>query len=137
MSPSWLHLQCALLTLILASVIQVKAYCWQPGKNPYFTGPPKVEEVDTKTVRVSWSDLVENRHCTDQFLVKYWRKYNPDPRSYELTDWVHPDHNSIDVEVIPGWEYQFQAIAREEKGILGVDYNRSPIVDFRTQPSRS
>jgi hypothetical protein len=31
-------------------------------------------------------------------------------------------------------KYTFQAIAREDKGtVLGVDYNKSPSVDFRTE----
>lgn len=129
MAP-WL-LQCVILTLIQAPVSLVQAYCWEPGKNPSFTGDPIVEQVDIKTVRVSWFGLVEYRQCTDQFLVKYWLKTSP--QKYELTELVDRESNSIDIEVIPKLEYQFQAVAREDKGaIAGVDWNKSPIVDFRT-----
>ena len=29
------------------------------------------------TVRVSWKDIVMNRECADQFLVKYWPIIQP------------------------------------------------------------
>ena len=38
----------------------------------------------------------------------------------------------IAVEIVPRVEYSFQAVAVEDKGILGIDYNRSPIVKFAT-----
>lgn len=39
----------------------------------------------------------------------------------------------IPVQVIPKVDYQFQAVAREDKGpIGGVDWNKSPIAEFRT-----
>ena len=71
------------------------------------------------------------RECTDQFLVKYWP--TNDPQGYNLTKLVDPQVNSIDIKVSPRVEYQFQAIAREDKGsIIGVDWNKSDITDFKT-----
>ena len=127
-------LYCAsfILTLVLhAPVSLVQAYCWQIGHNPDFTGPPKAEQVDLRTVRISWFGLVNYRHCTDQFLIKYWQK--SDPIDYELTDLVSKEVNSIDIKVTPKVEYQFQVVAREDKGIVGgIDYNYSPTIDFKT-----
>ena len=128
----WLFiLRCAILYILHTPVSLVQAYCWEPGKNPYFTGPPIVQQVDLQTVRVSWDGLVEMRECTDQFLVKYWQKTNP--QKYDLTELVNPQVSSIDIKVSPKVEYQFQAVAREDKGsVIGVDWNKSDITDFKT-----
>ena len=50
-----------------------------------------------------------------------------------MTDLAPSDSTFIDVEVIPKVVYQFQVIAREDKGkVFGVEYNKSPMVDFKT-----
>jgi len=37
------------------------------------------------------------------------------------------------MQVTPKAEYQFQAVAREDKGTIGgVDWNKSPLTDFKT-----
>ena len=128
----WLFiLRCAILCILHTPVSLVHAYCWEPGRNPYFTGPPIVQQVDLQTVRVSWLGLVENRECADQFIVKYWQKINP--QDYQLTGLVNQQANSIDIKIIPKVDYQFQAVAREDKGsVTGVDWNKSDITDFRT-----
>lgn len=124
-------LPCVLLIILLAPITLVNAYCWEPGKNPSFTGPPVVSQVDYQTVRVSWFGLVQMRECTDQFLVKYWQKN--DPQGYNLTQLLNPQVNSVDIKVVPMVDYEFQAVAREDKGsIAGVDWNKSPITSFRT-----
>ena len=128
----WLSsLRCAILFILHTPVSLVQAYCWEPGKNPYFTGAPIVKQVDLQTVRVSWSGLVEMRECTDQFLVKYWKKTNP--QGYKLTKMVNRQVSTIDIKVSPKVDYRFQAVAREDKGsVIGVDWNKSEITDFRT-----
>jgi len=128
----WLFiLRCAILYILHTPVSLVQAYCWEPGKNPYFTGPPVVKQVDLQTVRVSWLGLIEMRECADQFLVKYWQKINP--QDYQLTGLVNQQVNSIDIKVSPKVDYQFQAVAREDKGsVIGVDWNKSEVTDFRT-----
>ena len=122
-------LSCAILCIFHTPVSIVQAYCWEPGESPYFTGPPVVEQVDLQTVRVSWFGLVEMRECTDQFLVKYWP--TNDPQGYNLTKLVDQQVNSIDINVSPRVEYQFQAIAREDKGSISIR-NKSGITDFKT-----
>ncbi len=43
------------------------------------------------------------------------------------------DKNFVEVSVTPKVDYQFQAVAREDKGIIGgIDWNKSPITDFKT-----
>ena len=105
------------LILLITPVPQASAYCWEPGKNPKFTGPPKVEQVNVRKVRVSWFGLVEMRDCADQFLVKYWPSSSPS--NYMTTTLVNNDVNAIDVEVTPFVPYEFQAVAREDKGLIG------------------
>lgn len=111
--------------------LHADAYCWQAGHNPAFTGPPKVEQVDIRHVKVSWFGLVSMRECADQFLVKFWPKNNP--QGWELTEMLPNDSNEVVIGVVPKVDYTFQAIAREDKGaIIGVDYNKSPQTDFKT-----
>jgi hypothetical protein len=45
---------------------------------------------------------------------------------------LEPSANFVDVEVISGREYTFQAVAREEKGIIKNIWNKSPTVNFQT-----
>lgn len=81
---SWLLLS-AILVLTCTPVVQyAQAYCWEPGKNPSFTGPPVVEQVDIRQVRVSWFGLVSQRNCADQFLVKYWQKTSPQGELFDV-----------------------------------------------------
>ena len=44
--------------------------------------------------------------------------------------------DSIDITVTPKIMYQFQAVAREDKGVIGgIDWNKSPTVEFKTSSS--
>ena len=36
-----------------------------------------MHQVKIDKVRVSWKDIVKNRECADQFLVKYWPRNQP------------------------------------------------------------
>lgn len=114
----------------------VNAYCWEVGKNPYFTGPPVVQQVDLGTVRVSWSGLVEYIECADNFLVKYWQKH--DIANYEMTELIDTKQFSVDIQVSPKLPYEFVVIAREDKGsLLGIDYNKSDKKEFKTSAYNS
>lgn len=106
-------------------------YCANPGSNPGFTGPPRVEQVSLTSVRVSWRGLVTRIDCADQFIVKSWRRN--DPNDYKLSDLLTTDIFSYDVEdLTPNRDYVFQAVAREDKGWLGRDWNKSPTITFST-----
>lgn len=49
---------------------------------------------------------------------------------------MEPDSNSIDITVTPKIMYQFQAVAREDKGVIGgIDWNKAPTVEFKTSSS--
>ena len=118
-------------TILLGCVIGSQAYCWQAGYNPGFTGPPTVYQVKLDTVRVSWKNIVKNRECADQFLVKYWQ--STQPSVYYTTDLVSATDNSTDIKVTPEIAYKFQAVAQEDKGLIGgIDWNKSPIVEYMT-----
>lgn len=48
------------------------------------------------------------------------------------------DTDFILIQVTPKVDYQFQAVAREDKGIIGgIDWNKSPITDFKTSQYNS
>ena len=56
--------------------------------------------------------------------------------SIQTTDLVDTDSDSIDITVTPKIMYQFQAVAREDKGVIGgIDWNKSPTVEFKTSSS--
>ena len=120
------------LTLLFLLLPQdTNAYCWQPGKNPRFTDEPEVYQISLTKVRISWDSIVDHRDCADSFIVKYWKGTNPS--KYTMTNQVEKTVSHMDIEVSPKIEYYFQAIAREDKGILaGIDYNRATPVKFKT-----
>jgi len=107
------------------------AYCFQVGYNPFWKGPPIVEQVTLTSVRVSWAGLLELADCADNILVKHYKgvyssQYKlSDPLSIEATSYIVHD-------LSPNLEYTYQVIAREEKGLLGVDYNRGEKTTFTT-----
>ena len=116
---------------VLTLATNVNGYCWQAGHNPGWSGPPKVSQRAMDLVRVSWKDMVTQRECADNFVVKYWPKSAP--ANYRVTDLVAKSANFVDIKVTPKIDYNFQAVAREDKGLIGgVDWNKSPTVQFKT-----
>ncbi len=88
-------------------------------------------QVALDRVRVSWRGLVTKEDCADNYVVKYWQRLAPN--DYDITDIVPKGRYSVEVTVVPKVIYQFQAVAREEKGIIGgVDWNKSPTTSFQT-----
>lgn len=109
---------------------QVQGWCVGIGYNPTFTAAPKVSQEGLTSVRISWDGLVDHKQCADNYLVSYWLRGSP--QEYKLTKPFLPaDQFSVVIDDFnPGVPYVFQVIAREDKGLLGVDYNRSPHVPF-------
>jgi len=128
-----------LTVVVFISVINVplvSAYCWQAGQNPYFTAQPIVQQVDLRTVRVTWEGIVEYEKCVDNYLVKYWQKSNP--QGYNLTELIDKQQYTTDLIITPKVNYVFQVIAREDKGgILGIEYNKSDQIEFKTSAYNS
>ena len=50
--------------------------------------------------------MIEDHHCADQYLVKYWQRSTPN--SYQLTKFVDTDVTEMDIEVVSRVEYEFQ-----------------------------
>ena len=102
------------------------------GSNPGFERSPTVRQIKINQVRVSWGNVVMNRNCADNFLVKYWPKDSPN--AFQMSDLVPNSMNHTDVVVIPKILYIYQAVAREDKGVVGgIDWNKSPMVEFKTE----
>lgn len=120
--------------MILLSTLLIHrtaAYCAGLGANPGFKGPPTVEQVTLTSVRVTWAGLVTRKECADQFIVKSWLARNPN--DYKMSDLLPTTQFSWVVkDLVPNQDYVFQAIAREDKGILGKDWNKSDKTYFRT-----
>ena len=114
--------------LVVHFIVYSHAYCWQSGWNPSFTGPPVVSEIRPNVLRVSWEGIVTRKSCADSFVVKYWTQ---DPyRDFNMSDVTDSNADFLDIRVLPNTSYTIQAIAREDKGYYGADYNRSPSVKF-------
>ena len=114
----------------LALITGSAGYCWEAGKNPGFKGQPTVQQLAIDKVRISWREAVKKRECADQFLVKYWLKSQPN--EYKTTQMVNNTADSIDIKVVPRITHMFEVVARESKGVVGVDWNRAPVVEFTT-----
>jgi hypothetical protein len=64
-----------------------------------------------------------------QFVVKYW----PCPQIthlYWMSEFVDAETNSVEITLKRRGCVTIQLIAREDKGLFGVDYNRGETVDF-------
>ena len=106
-------------------------YCWQSGKNPSIPSPPIVSQISLTKVKVSWKGIVKSKDCVDSYRVKYWKKGSE--QNYKMSEKVSSEIDGVILEhIVPLVEYSFQAIAIEEKGILGIDYNRSPVAKLST-----
>lgn len=117
--------------LLLFEIRLTSSYCTGPGKNPSFISGPTVEQVGLTSVVVSWEGLVKQLDCADQFVVKWWNRN--DPSDYQLSDMLMTSVTSFQANhLTPHRAYAFQAIAREDKGWLGADWNKSPTVYFTT-----
>lgn len=118
-----------LLVLCLASLCN--GYCFGAGYNPWFSGPPVVEQVTLTSVRVSWHGLLQQSQCADNILVKHYKGIQSN--DYQISDPLDVTVNTYIVhDISPNQEYTYQVIAREEKGLLGVDYNRGEKTTFTT-----
>jgi len=121
----------ALLVLLAALLPSATGYCAGLGRNPGFRTAPIVEQVTLTSVRVSWEGLVTRIECADQFIVKSWLTRNPN--DYQMSDLLPLTQFSYIVrDLVPNQDYVFQAVAREDKGILGKDWNKSPKAYYRT-----
>ena len=95
-----------------------------------------MQQVDLRTVRVTWEGIVEYEKCVDNYLVKYWQKSNP--QGYNLTELIDKQQYTTDLIITPKVNYVFQVIAREDKGgLLGIDYNKSDQKEFKTSAYNS
>lgn len=122
-----------LLTAIML-ISEGDGYCAGAGANPGFRSAPHVEQVKLTSVLVSWDGLVTRPECADQFLVKSWLYLVPN--DYKISELLTTDTFSYVVEdLMPGNQYMFQVVAREDKGLLGKDWNKSPPTRFSTSPT--
>jgi len=132
-----------LKTVLLVQVVTLVSwlpctfsYCTWAGANPYWTGTPTVEQITLTSVRVSWAGLLERSDCADSLIVKHFKGDNTN--DFMMSDPLDTETNSYIVrDVVPNQMYTYQVIAREEKGLLGVDYNRSPKTVFTTLKSNT
>lgn len=129
-----MNLKASLSFLALFILIRAPSclgYCWQAGKNPGFTDAPQIRQLAMDRVLVSWEGLVTKEDCADNYVVKYWQRQAPS--EYKVTDIVEKGKYEVEIIVVPKVKYMFQAVAREEKGIIGgVDWNKSPTATFLT-----
>ena len=79
------HKTCVVIIAVIACLTGLsQGYCWAAGRNPGFSGPPRIEQLKIDVVRVSWTNIVTKRECADNFVVKYWPRSAPN--EYEVRD---------------------------------------------------
>jgi len=118
--------------LVLVAVLpSCHGYCKSIGWNPSFNAPPLVEQLTLTSVRVSWAGTLEEAECADNIIVKHFKGINSN--DYHLSEPLPTEVTSyVVLDLTPNQEYTYQVIAREEKGIWGVDYNRGEKTTFTT-----
>ena len=111
-------------------VSRVTCYCETTDHKPTFTGPPLVDQSGNNRALVTWTGLVTSAHCADDFVVKMWP--SGQSRDSRLSDSIRSDIFQYEVTgVTSGTDWVIQVIARENKGIIGMDWNKSPTTLFR------
>jgi len=118
--------------LVLVAVLpSCQGYCKSLGWNPSFNGPPLVEQLTLTSARVSWAGKLEQAECADNIIVKHYKGINSN--DYQLSEPLPIEVTSyVVLDLTPNLEYTYQVIAREEKGLWGVDYNRGEKTTFTT-----
>jgi len=125
---AWLAISCCL-------VAPADSWCIGIGANPTFVATPTIKQLDIQSVYISWSKIVQDLECADNFLVSYWIRGQP--HDYKLTEFLSAQATGITIsDLRPNVPYVFEVIARENKGVLGIDYNRSPKISFTISRSR-
>jgi len=123
-----------ILTALFGSVWLplTSSYCSWAGANPSWKGAPNVEQVTLTSVRVSWHGLLSRADCADSIIIKHYKGTNTGDYFMSEPKNVSTVNSYIVMNLLPSQAYTYQVIAREEKGLLGVDYNRSPKTIFTT-----
>jgi len=126
----------SITTLLIIAISLNSVYPFCTFGNPYWTGLPTVEQVSLTSVRVSWSGVLKRDDCADSMIVKSFKAGNS--HDFKMSDPLNVSTNTYIVrDVVPNLPYKYQVIAREEKGYLGVDYNRADPVTFTTRKSNN
>merc|ERR1712226_1000588 len=122
----------AVMVLLFAAVLpSCHCYCKSLGWNPSFNAPPLVEQLTLTSVRVSWAGKLEQAECADNIIVKHYKGINSN--DYHLSEPLPTEVTSyVVLDLTPNLEYTYQVIAREEKGLWGVDYNRGEKITLTT-----
>ena len=104
-----------LLLAVLDQASQANGWCVGIGRNPVFTATPRISQEGLGAVQISWSGMVEDLDCADNFLVSYWVRGQP--HKYELTPFMSPKATGVTIsDLSTNVPYVFQVIARENKG---------------------
>jgi hypothetical protein len=120
-----------LVVAVLLLLPSCHCYCKSLGWNPSFNGPPLVEQLTLTSARVSWAGKLEQAECADNIIVKHYKGINSN--DYHLSEPLPTEVTSyVVLDLTPNLEYTYQVIAREEKGLWGVDYNRGEKITFTT-----
>ena len=82
--------------VIICLTYQARAGC--VFKNPSFTEQPRIEQINLAVLKVSWTGIVTNRACADQFLVKYW-PCDKFAGKFWMSRPVNRDSNSLSIEL--------------------------------------
>lgn len=86
-------------------------WCSGLGANPYWTGPPQVEQLSLTSVRVSWHGLLQRQDCADNILVKHFR--GSTTSDYKISELLSVETNSLILAGLnPNQPYTYQVRQR-------------------------
>ena len=84
-----------------------------------FSNHPCLFQVDLKTVKVSWSGLLQNSGCADGMRVKWWRTGGSSSK-YEISDKMDRDVTSFIVKDLMKFEEYLFQVGWETKSKLDI-----------------
>merc|ERR1711974_347415 len=93
-----------------------------------FNSAPKVEQVEIDKVKVSWSDVVANLDCLDEFIINYWEEGKSKVLDGTFVGPLGANQFSTEIkDVTPSQSYKLQLKTRKNGY-----YGESEIVEFKT-----
>eukprot|EP00092_Neocalanus_flemingeri_P012537 GFUD01013512.1.p1 GENE.GFUD01013512.1~~GFUD01013512.1.p1 ORF type:complete len:292 (-),score=91.73 GFUD01013512.1:476-1351(-) len=123
------HLLATLVSLIWLPP-QTSSLCTGIGNSPYWVGAPNVEQVSLTSVRVSWNGLLKRDDCAAGVFISHGTGMD----DFEMSAVLKVSTVNFLVQNLrPGQAYMYQVVAREENGLLGVEYKPSPKARFTTK----
>ena len=98
------------LIILLHFFVKIDAFC-SDAKKPIFTGKPKVYQIAIDKVILSWKDIIKNKECADEFIVKYKNNIT-NCNEYHHEPVLGKSVTELEISVAMNVKYEFEVIVR-------------------------